>query len=183
MVHNGPYTTGDHGFNYNSEYVKAFSGICSTYEVDLVLQAHDHTYSKTYPYLWGAEGYYENEEVAEEIVNFYSTKYEADGIIYDYQPNGTYYVSCGAAGHRIGENKKYAESVGEKSYINRGIKIAIDSLNVNSVYGTVGEKSSADLGLTMFGLLNIEKNKLIYSFYVVNEQGVAVLYDQLAIMK
>ena len=54
---------------------------------------------------------------------------------------------------------------------------------MNSVYGTVGEKSSADLGLTMFGLLNIEKNKLIYSFYVVNEQGVAVLYDQLAIMK
>jgi 3',5'-cyclic AMP phosphodiesterase CpdA len=183
MVHNGPYTTGDHGFNCEDDYVKSFSNICSQYKVDLVMQAHDHTYSKTYPYLWGTDGYYEDVGKAEKIVNFSPQEIEVDGIIYDYQPNGTYYVSCGASGHRIGENEEYASSTGEKSYVNRGVKIAIGQIKVDSAYAKIGENSSADLGLTMFGLLQVNNDKLTYSFYAVNEQGAAVLYDRLAVMK
>ena len=183
MVHNGPYTTGDHGFDYDENYVKTFSSICSQYKVDLVLQAHDHTYSKTFPYIWGEDGYYQDVNKANESVNFNPQEIEAEGIIYDYRPNGTYYVSCGASGHRIGENKEYAASEGEKSYSNRALKIAIGEIKVDSEYASIGDCSSADLSLTMFGILIVNDNKLTYSFYAVNEQGNAVLYDRLAVMK
>lgn len=183
MVHNGPYTTGDHGFYYDEEYVKIFSNICSQYKVDLVMQAHDHTYSKTYPYLWEADGYYEEESNAKDVVNFSPQEIVLDEITYDYKPNGTYYISCGASGHRIGENEAYAKETGEKSYTNRGLKIAVGEIKVDSVYASIGDNSSADLALTMFGILTVNDNKLTYSFYVVNEQGVAILYDYLAIMK
>ena len=181
MVHSGPYTTGDHGFVCSEEYIKKFSEICSRYKVDLVLQAHDHVFSKTHPYYWETKGYYF--ENAEGVINFAPEQINIDGIEYDYRPNGTYYVSSGSAGHRVGENIKFASCQGENSYTNRNIKIAIGEIEVNSVYASIGEHSSADLSRQMCGLLYIEGNILIYSFYVINENGDAILYDRLAIAK
>lgn len=183
MIHNGPYTTGDHGFNYDKSFVEEFGHICSKNNVDLVLQAHDHTYSKTVPYCWNSKGFYTKFDNVNSVVNLSPDVLRQDGIDYDYRPNGTYYVSCGASGHRIGENVEYAQHEGEKSYINREHQIAIGEIKVNSKYANIGEKSSADLGHTMFGMLYVNKNKLLYLFYVVNEEGKAVLYDQLAIIK
>lgn len=179
ITHIGPYTTGDHGFVVEDKLVERISQLCSAYHVDLVLQAHDHTYSKTLPYRWNAKGFSEN--VNDQTI--FPEKIIVDGIECDNTPQGTYYVSCGASGHRIGENEEYAASTGEKSYTNRKYKVAIGQINLTTDYATIGDNASADLGHTMFGIINVSNNILKYDFYVVNDNGDGVLFDRLAIYK
>ena len=57
-LHAGPYTTGDNMRSTTVEpAIKGVSSLCARYRVDLVLQAHDHTSSKTRPYRWGGTGW------------------------------------------------------------------------------------------------------------------------------
>lgn len=182
MTHKGPYTTGDHGLDMEKEFVEKLSKLCSEYRVDLVLQAHDHTYSKTLPYLWGGKGVMTSENDPS-VINASVNTVTKKGIEYDFNPNGTYYVSCGASGHRIGENAEYAISTGEKSFTHREYKVAAATIEVDSVYADIGDVASIDLGRNMFGILEIDGGSLIYSFYAVDDNGKAVLFDRLAILK
>ena len=115
MMHNGPYATGDHSNDTNTKtIIQTFTPIFSKYHVDLVLQAHDHTYNKTMPYKWDSVGYFNTINASkntangvtassiEDVVNFNVQKTLYDGKSYDLNPNGTYYVTTGAAGHRVG---------------------------------------------------------------------------------
>ncbi len=181
MLHKGPYTTGDHGFEMEDAYIEKIASLCSTYHVDLVLQAHDHTYSKTLPYAWDSVGYTMNEK-DESIIHQPEETVQTDGITCDLEPNGTYYISCGASGHRIGENTEYAQSNGERSYTNRQYKVAVSSVSVQSEYFDIGDAASADLGVTMFGVLSVDGRQLVYDFYAVDACE-AVLIDRLAIAK
>lgn len=181
MLHKAPYTTGDHGFSMEEDYIEQIAGLCAQYKVDLVLQAHDHTYSKTLPYTWGGVGYTLNEE--DNTVIEHTTEMLAEnGIVYDLDPNGTYYIACGASGHRIGENTEYAQSDGERSYTNRKYKVAVSIVSVQSDYFDIGNVASADLGVPMFGVLTVDGQRLVYEFYTV-EAGEAVLVDRLAVAK
>ncbi|MCR5056223.1 MAG: metallophosphoesterase family protein, partial [Clostridia bacterium] len=57
MIHNGPHSTGDHSADkYSKNVSDYFAETFSRYHVDLVLQGHDHTYSKTLPYRWDTAG-------------------------------------------------------------------------------------------------------------------------------
>jgi len=102
VMHIGAYATGDHSNGQQAQnIITTLSPIFSAYHVDLVLQAHDHTYNKTLPYKWDSTGYttaYNNSEV----VNFNVEKTTVNEKNYDLNPNGTYYVTTGAAGHRYG---------------------------------------------------------------------------------
>lgn len=100
LTHISPYTTGDHA-NKNLETVTKLTPIFSEKHVDLVLQAHDHTYSKTLPYKWDAAGYTQTSNDTS-VVNFEPETEAKDNRTYDKNPNGTYYVTTGAAGHRCG---------------------------------------------------------------------------------
>ncbi|MBR3145484.1 MAG: metallophosphoesterase [Clostridia bacterium] len=182
MLHIGPYTTGDHGISMDNDYIKQISGICSKYHVDLVLQAHDHTYSKTLPYLWDSPGFTTDENNSS-VINRDLKTISNDGIEYDYNPMGTYYISCGASGHRVGENGAYAQSYGKKSFKNRNLKVATSTITIDSDYADIGDVASTDTGKTMFGILYIKGLFLSYDFYVVDENGNAQLFDRLAISK
>lgn len=100
MMHIACYSTGDHSNDSaNQKLVERLTPLFSENHIDLVLQAHDHTYNKTLPYKWDAAGYsttYNNADV----VNFDVQKKTIDGREYDDNPQGTYYVTTGAAGHR-----------------------------------------------------------------------------------
>lgn len=106
MMHISCYSTGDHcDDDDNRRLVERLTPLFSANHVDLVLQAHDHTYNKTLPYKWDAAGYsttYNNDAV----VNFSPKTKVIDGRTYDDNPNGTYYVTTGAAGHRAGSGGK-----------------------------------------------------------------------------
>lgn len=181
MLHKGPYTTGDHGFSMENEYIETIGQLASQYHVDLVLQAHDHTFSKTYPYRWDSAGYTEK-EMDDLVINQSSGRILYNGTEYDCDPQGTYYVSCGASGHRLGENTEFALPYGEKSYLNRRCKVAVSEIRLDSKYASAGMAASMDLGKCMFGLIKIQGNRMVYEFYAA-ENGSPVLFDRLAVFK
>ena len=102
MMHISPYSTGDHSNKTeNQNIVQKLTPIFSEKHVDLVLQAHDHTYNKTLPYRWDAAGYTETWN-NDEVVNLEPETQAVGEKVYDKNPQGTYYVTTGAAGHRCG---------------------------------------------------------------------------------
>ena len=86
-MHAGPYTTGDNTRDEAyTNVVAKISAICSQHNVDLVLQAHDHTYSKTLPYRWDAAGF-TTSETDGAVVNLSPVRAELDGEVWDVDPN------------------------------------------------------------------------------------------------
>ena len=183
-VHFGPYTTGDHAQTAGGkELARRLGGICASNKVDLVLQAHDHTFSKTLPYRWNGAGW-TNEAQDDTVVNLAPATSTYAGETWDENPNGTYYLSCGSAGHRVGEGTEYANLDGAHPYTTWRPVIAIGKIAVASKWGNVGDPASSDLSRSMFGVLRVDGNRLSYDFYMIDPaNGSHVLYDKLRILK
>ena len=183
-MHWGPNTTGDHGVldPAVSNLVLRVGELCAKHRVDLVLQAHDHTFSKTLPYRWSGKGWTTN-ETDDAAVNLRPRQVELDGELYDDCPEGTYYLSAGSAGHRVGENACFAAPTGERTFRNRAYKVVVGVLNVDSKWGKRGDPASADLPRSMFGVLRVNGRRLAYDWYVVDSDGSAARYDALRIRK
>ena len=192
-LHFGPYTTGDHAVSKNLDYTETeaasnlivrLTPMFAANRIDLVLQAHDHTYSKTVPYRWSGRGYTTSETDAATL-NLSPTTETESGLTYDVDPKGTYYVSAGCVGHRVGENVNYAKVGTTSSYTHRNLKVATGKVKVTSSVSTVGDDASKDTGKQMFGILKATGDRLVYSFYIVPTDGVETseLYDYVAIRK
>ncbi|MBR3222682.1 MAG: metallophosphoesterase family protein [Kiritimatiellae bacterium] len=183
-VHFGPYTTGDHAQTAGGkELAKRLGGICAANKVDLVLQAHDHTFSKTLPYRWSGTGW-TNEAQDNTVVNLTPATCTYAGETWDENPNGTYYLSCGSAGHRVGEGTEYANLDGAHPYNEWTPIIAIGKIAVASKWGNVGDPASSDLGRSMFGVIRVDGYRLSYDFYMIDsDDGSHVLYDKLRVSK
>lgn len=163
-MHHGPYTTGDHGAVDSETVVEYYAPVFSKYHVDLVIQGHDHTFSKTLPYLWDTKGYtFRSEDT--KTVNFCPDTIEYNSERYDFASDGTYYVSPGCCGHRIGENTDYACEI---KVTERVYKTQIDSVDVSSSYFEAGDYASADLDTPMYGVLTADEDTLEYDFYAMN---------------
>ena len=209
MLHISPYSTGDNSNSSdNQKMVEKLTPIFSEKHVDLVLQAHDHTYNKTKPYKWDAAGYtttWDNEEV----VNFSVEVAEKDGKSYDKNPNGTYYVTTGAAGHRSGaseadgvwsevtkdENGEIKGLNPSKTFLSNKYKIEVGTIKYENQYESytvsgytsaqdyhVGDPATGNVNAQMFGVLNLDDKTLSYDVYTVNSDEVK-LFDSLDIMK
>ena len=194
MLHISPYSTGDHSNNSeNQKIVEKLTPIFSEYHVDLVLQAHDHTYNKTKAYRWDAAGYtttYNNDEV----VNLDPETETIGDITYDKNPEGTYYVTTGAAGHRCGAAESdgvWAEVTYEngeakglnpsKTFLNNKYKIELGAIKYNNQYESyvtgsytssqdykIGDLATGNVNAQMFGVLNLTKTTLSYNVYTSN---------------
>lgn len=208
MLHIAPYSTGDHSNDTdNQKIVEKLCPIFSEKHVDLVLQAHDHTYNKTLPYKWDAAGYtttYNNEDV----VNFNAETEEIEGFSYDKNPNGTYYVTTGAAGHRCGASEAdgvWAEVVNDngemkalnssKTFINNKYKNEVGRLTQSNSYESyttgsytssqnyqAGDFATGNVNAQMFGVLNLTESTLSYNVYTVNNDNIK-LFDTLGVLK
>ena len=184
-VHWGPNTTGDHAVVSPGavDLAKRLGGICASNKVDLVLQAHDHSFSKTLPYRWSGSGWTSTANDSS-AVNLTPATREYAGETWDLDPKGTYYLSCGCSGHRVGEATTWANLDGAKPYTTRSPLIMIGKIAVDSKWGNVGDPASSDLGRSMFGVINIDGPRLSYDFYMVDStDGSHVLYDKLRIVK
>ncbi|MGN0832641.1 MAG: metallophosphoesterase family protein [Kiritimatiellia bacterium] len=184
VTHWGPYTTGDHAVlePESAQLAVRLGGLCARHRVDLVLQAHDHTCSKTLPYRWSGPGW-TTRPGDEATVNFRPQSAELDGERYDLDPQGTYYLSAGCIGPRVGENAAYACPSGAVSYVTRAVRIETGRLAVDSRWGRRGDAASADLPRSVFGLLRITGKRLRYDWYVVEPDGSYVPYDRLRVAK
>ncbi len=209
MLHISPYSTGDNSNSTdNQQMVEKLTPIFSSKHVDLVLQAHDHTYNKTKPYKWDAAGCsttWDNQEV----VNFDVEAVEKDGKSYDKNPNGTYYVTTGAAGHRCGaaeadgvwaevtkdDNGEYKGLNPSKTFLSNKYKIELGALKYDNQYESyqtgsytsaqdyhAGDLATGNVNAQMFGVLNLNDKTLSYDVYTVNDETVK-LFDSLDIMK
>lgn len=208
MMHISPYSTGDNSnSSENQSIVQKFTPIFSTHHVDLVLQAHDHTYNKTLPYKWDAAGYtttWNNQDV----VNFSSEKETKGSIEYDKNPQGTYYVTTGAAGHRCGgaeadgvwadvvrDGDGWKGANSSKTFLSNTYKIECGTLKYDNHYDAkagdyngvitdyhVGDLASGNVNAQMFGVLNLTETTLDYDVYTVNDDTVK-LFDSLNVLK
>ena len=212
MLHISPYSTGDHtNKSENQNIVKKLTPVFSAKHVDLVLQAHDHTYNKTLPYKWDAAGYttsWNNDEV----VNLEPETEVKDGVTYDKNPEGTYYVTTGAAGHRCGseeEDGRWAEVVYENgeakgldssnTFLNNTYKIELGKLTQTNSYEpyshtvsgktyasaqeyNAGDLATGNVNAQMFGVLNLTVTTMSYHVYTVNGKTVK-LFDTLDVLK
>ena len=192
MLHIAPYSTGDHtNKDANQNIVKKLTPIFSAKHVDLVLQAHDHTYNKTLPYKWDAAGYTETYNNTD-VVNFAPETEKVGDIEYDKNPQGTYYVTTGAAGHRAGApegsdgiwaevikngeewkgldssqtflNNKYKIEMGSLKYDNKLDSYTVGSYIVAQDYKK-GDLATGCVNAQMFGVLNITQETLSYNVY------------------
>lgn len=107
MMHAGAFATGDHcSKDENKKVTEKLTPLFSKYHVDLVLQAHEHTYNKTLPYKWDLETPYltkTSTEPMSTVVNENPEQKVIADVSYDKNPSGTYYVTTGTAGGRYGE--------------------------------------------------------------------------------
>ena len=208
VMHISPYSTGDHSNkSENQKLVEKYTPIFSAKHVDLVLQAHDHTYNKTLPYRWDAAGYtttYGNNEV----VNLNPETEKVNDVDFDKNPNGTYYITTGAAGHRVGAHEsdgiwaevvndngeikglnpsktfltnKYKNEYGRLTQTNQYEPYAFGSYRSTQEY-KVGDPATGNVNAQMFGVLNMSKTTLTYDAYTVNGDTVK-LFDTLNVLK
>ena len=214
LMHISPYSTGDHCQSKSSSphdsIVEKFTPIFSQYHVDLVLQAHDHTYNKTLPYKWDAAGYTKS-ATDEDVINFDVETEALNNVTYDKNPEGTYYVTTGAAGHRYGaaeedgiwaecvkdgdtikglnpsktftdvSKTKYAIVVGELTQETEYEPYTFGSYTSDQHY-EVGDPASGNVNAPMFGVLNLTENTMSYHVYTALGDNVQ-LFDTLDVLK
>ena len=98
-------------------------------------------------------------------------------------PEGTFYVSAGCAGHRVGEMLDRAVDTGDLSFTTRPYRLVTDTVKVGSAYAEAGSLGSKDVGMPMFAVLKVDGGLLTYDWYVAETNGTATLFDTLRICK
>ena len=210
MMHISPYATGDHSVKSDADkMVEKLTPVFSSKHVDLVLQAHDHTYNKTLPYKWDAVGY-TTEWGNADVVNFTPETEKVGDITYDKNPQGTYYVTTGAAGHRVGapeasdgiyaevvknENGEFVPLDASKTYRDAKYKAELGTIKYDNQYEAyttggktsdqhyeVGDLATGCVNAQMFGVLNLSDTTLSYNVYTVRDSEVK-LFDSLDVLK
>ena len=141
-MHNPMYSVGKYGADPSKNSISLalrsqLTGLFGEYKVDLVLQGHDHAYSKTYPI---------DEFGGADLSPTYKTE---NGVKYTVNPNGTIYSMHGPAGNQNRspyEVKKNIFEFGEKSKVNSWaeIKVENDRLTVRIKYYENGTVNTFD---------------------------------------
>lgn len=166
MIHEGLISTGKHMNDRSSRYLREdLMPLISEYHVDLVLQGHDHVYSRSNPYLWDTDGTIVNDDLT-------TTKLIQDNhlINYDYNP-GTYYVTQNIASGNEGKRREPLGKDLEPNFFS----IATSEVN--------GKYLSYQPYYPTFGHIEIKGNNLTYQSYYLKEDNSIVLFDEFNITK
>ena len=172
QIHKGVMSTGDHT---NSGDVKQFREklpkIFAEYKVDLVLQGHDHVYTRTKPYVYGVKEdgeSYSGHTVVDEA-GVFTKNYEFDGEkrLWNLEPEGTHYVTINYCANKDYEVLEY------DSVIKPG---------VNPVSSSNG--CSVQPHLPMYGVVRIRGNVLCYDAFTFDrDTKESKLYDTFSVDK
>lgn len=160
MLHIGAYSTGDHSNDSDALHIRnVLPPLCAKYEVDLVLQGHDHVYTRTLPYYYG-EG--ENGR----IPNRTKPVSMDDGLMWSIEPDGTYYATINYAGTKSYPPVEYDAS-----------RIFPAESPVN------GKTMSQEIKNRMFADVQIDGDTLVFKAYLAFDDGSSELYDYFAVKK
>lgn len=159
LLHIGAYSTGDHSNDSDALHIRSvLPPLCAKYEVDLVMQGHDHVYTRTLPYYYG-----ENENGR--IPNRTKPVYQ-DGMMWSIEPDGTYYATINYAGTKSYPPVEYDAS-----------RIFPAESPVN------GKTMSQEVKNRMFADVQIDGDSLIFKAYLAFDDGSYELYDYFAVKK
>ena len=174
QLHKGPMSTGDHSKNGDVEdYRDELCPIFSKYKVDLVLQGHDHVYTRTASYPYWTEN-------NDNIKNYKYEAYEEAGVVtenylfdgetrlWNLEPAGTHYVTINYCA-----NKKYdpIEDHDERIHIGK-----------NPVSTENG--CSSQPNKPMYGVVRIKGDILCYDAYTYDyDTKESKLYDTFSVDK
>lgn len=160
MLHIGAYSTGDHSNDSSAINIRrVLPPIFAKYKVDLVLQGHDHVYTRTMAYYYG-----ENENG--KTVNRNEKYVFEDGYNWSLEPDGTYYVTINYAG-----TKSYPPVEYDTSRIFPGVS------PIN------GKTMSQHIKNRMYAHVEIDGDQLLFKSYINYDDGTDELYDYIAIKK
>ena len=160
MLHIGAYSTGDHSHDPAANTIRnLLPPIFAKYKVDFVLQGHDHVYTRTLPYYFGED---ENGKIPNREEMFV----EENGLLYSYEPDGTYYITINYAG---------TKSYPPVDYDTSRIFPAKSPVN--------GKYMSQEVKNRMYAHFEIDGDTLVMKSYINYEDGTDELYDYVAIKK
>ncbi len=142
MTHAGMMSVGYHTMDGGSKCLREnLVPLFAKYKVDLVLQGHDHAYTRTNPYYYGKDingkvfsGYVPNERETAKgygaISNDdpFTEAVETEGRLYNLEPEGTHYVTINYSGEKsLDISKENAESryAVPDSYIEEGCATSV----------------------------------------------------------
>ncbi len=103
MLHKGPISTGDHSNDGDVQQVRELLlPIMAEYEVDMVLQGHDHVYARSKPYHYGknANGEFYNGKTPNLDETLITETVDGESVTYSVEPNGTFYMTANYAGRK-----------------------------------------------------------------------------------
>ena len=175
QIHKGLMSTGSHSNNYDVEYYRdKLCPIFAKYNVDLVLQGHDHVYTRSasYPF-WNDDNDDESKydykayEEAGAVTSSYS--FDGETRLWNLEPVGTHYVTINYCA-----NKAY-DTISESE---RDERI---HLGINPI---AGNGCDSQPNLPMYGVVRIKGDVLCYDAYTFDtETRVSKLYDTFSVDK
>lgn len=161
FVSSGPGSDSTGGWSMREIYLP----IMTEYKVDLVLQGHDHVYTRSNPLLWNGNG--------DTAATSYDTE-AVGGVNYMFEPKGTSYVLINTAA-----DKQYSLATG--SSLAEFLRPGTNALATNPL---TGQAASAQPNAAMFGAITVDNTGLLYESYTVNRStGVTALYDYFGVIK
>ncbi len=190
QMHEGIMTAGDHTTDGEVDQMRdGLPPIFAEYEVDLVLQGHDHVYTRTRSYAYGENIFEEDGSsfdghtpIWTKTLKLEPGESTKDGKVTNtldrtlyLEPNGTHYITINSCG-----TKQYPEEPAEN--IDEVIFEGDNPLNPTDENGNWG--SMCQTGFPMYGIVTIKDDFLIYDSYIYdNDNRKGELYDTFAVSK
>ena len=169
QLHKGPMSTGRHSTNGDvKDYRDKLCPIFSKYKVDLVLQGHDHVYTRTASYKFSDADNYSYEAYDEAGVVTKDYEFDGEKRIWNLEPIGTHYVTINYCA-----NKKYDPITDADERIH----IGINPISEDNGCSSQPQKP-------MYGVVRIKGDVLCYDAYTYNsETKESVLFDTFSVNK
>jgi len=172
QIHKGMMSTGDHTNDGDVDYLRdELSKIFAEYKVDLVLQGHDHVYTRSRSYYYGYD-------FDGQLYDGVTPIWLDSDIIFDYNFNGTTrMVNLEPSGtHYVTINFCASKTYPVETNLDEDIYIGVNPLE--------GNGCSVQPNLPMYGVVQIDGDTLIYDAYTYNPSSkTSALYDTFAVSK
>ena len=172
QLHKGPLSTGSHTNEADVKKIReVYCPIFSKNEVDIVLQGHDHVYTRTASYAFRTDNEPEYDYKAYKREGFVtpSVFFEGANRIWNLEPTGTHYITI-----NYSASKKY----NPVSPSNRTDNIHIGFNPIS------GNGCDIQPGLPMFGVVSIRNDVLCYDAYTFDASTKEInLYDTFTVDK
>ncbi len=167
QIHKGIMSGGDHTNDGEVDWLREIlPPIFAKYEVDLVLQGHDHVYTRSRSYYYG-DSYDGLTPNWDDPVIYKDYNYNGESRLLNLEPCGTHYVTINYCA-----NKSYPEETN------------LDEVIYEGENPISGNDCIVQPNLPMYGIVYIDGDMMIYDAYTYDvSAGKSTLYDTFAVKK